>query len=36
VAHILNHMQLLKDPEYMDAITGLSALLDEHREADGD
>ncbi len=35
VAHILNHMQLLKDPEYMDAIRGLSALLDEHREADG-
>ena len=35
VAHILNNVQLLKDPEYMDAITRLSALLDEHREADG-
>jgi len=35
VAHILNHVQLLKDPEYMEAIRRLSAILDEHREADG-
>ena len=34
VAHILNHVQLLKDPEYMEAIRGLSAILEESREAD--
>jgi len=34
VAHILNHVQLLKDPEYMEAIRGLSVILEESREAD--
>jgi len=28
VAHILNHIQLLKDPEYMDAVRRLSAILE--------
>jgi DNA-binding transcriptional ArsR family regulator len=31
-AHILNNIQLLKDPEYMDAIRRLSELIDEHGE----
>lgn len=28
VAHILNHIQLLKDPEYMDAVKRLSSILE--------
>jgi DNA-binding transcriptional ArsR family regulator len=32
VAHILNHIQLLKDPEYMDAVKRLSSILEASRE----
>jgi DNA-binding transcriptional ArsR family regulator len=32
VAHILNHIQLLKDPEYMDAVSKLSKLLETSEE----
>jgi len=32
VIHILNHMQLLKDPEYMEAIGKLSAILESSEE----
>jgi len=32
VAHILNHIQLLKDAEYMDAVSELSTLLETPKE----
>ena len=32
VAHILNHIQLLKDAEYMEAISKLSEILDDSKE----
>ena len=34
VAHILNHIQLLKDTEYMDAVRRLSAILEASGEDD--
>ncbi len=34
IAHILSHMQLLKDPEYMKAIKKLTDVFDEIKEED--